>query len=297
MKAYEIKPNGFCNGVKRAIKMIKNIVDDSNTIRPIYMFGYLVHNKNIINSFILDYGIILITSDYEKHLKEIKKGTVIFTAHGISPSIKQIAIDNNLNIVDTTCPNVLKIQKMIKSKINENYNVLVVGNDNHPETKSYLGVSKDVQLYNENIDYSKLSKIFVINQTTLIYDDVLMIFDHIKKSNQDAKIAEEICNATKIRQKALLENIDKYDCYLIIGDRLSNNCDSLYKIALNHHKDAFKIESVEELNDIDLSKYNTIGVTAGASTPSAIISEVISQINSNEKHFKTSLSNKDYIEI
>lgn len=297
MKAYEIKPNGFCNGVKRAIKMIKDIVIDSNTIRPIYMLGYLVHNKNIINSFIEDYGIILITSDYEKHLKEIKKGTIIFTAHGISPSIKQIAIDNNLNIVDTTCPNVLKIQKMIKDRINENYNVLVVGSENHPETKSYLGISKNVQLYNDNKDYSNLSKIFVINQTTLIYDDVLNIFENIKKTNKDAEIAEEICNATKERQKGLLKNIDKFDCYIIIGDRLSNNCDSLYRIAINHHKDAFKIESAEELNYIDLSKYNTIGVTAGASTPSAIVREVITQINSNENHFKTNLSNKDYIDI
>lgn len=297
MKAYEIKPNGFCNGVKRAIRMINEIVSDDETPRPIYMFGYLVHNKKIINSFIEDHNIILIKDNFVDNLKKIKSGTVIFTAHGISPKIKQIAIDNKLNIVDTTCPNVSKIQNLINNKVNSDYNVLVIGNNNHPETMSYLGISNKVSLFDKESDYSSLNKVFVINQTTLIYEDVLKSFELIKKQNEKAEIVEEICNATKVRQKALRDNLNNYDCFIIVGDKLSNNCDSLYKIALQNNKEAYKIETVEELNNIDLSKFNSIGITAGASTPPKILYEIIDQINSNCKKYISSLTNCDYINV
>lgn len=296
MKAYEIKPNGFCNGVKRAIKMINDILNDKGTIRPIYMFGYLVHNKAIINSYIEDHNIILIKDDYINNLNKINSGTVIFTAHGISPKIKQIAIDKNLHIVDTTCPNVAKIQKLIKTKTDENYNVLVIGNKNHPEVLSYLGISKNVSLYNKETDYSNISDLFIINQTTLIYEDVMKTFEIIKSQNKNSEIVEEICNATKVRQKALKENINNFDCFIIVGDKLSNNCGSLYQIAINNNKNAYKIETVDELNNIDLSPFNTIGVTAGASTPPKILYEVINQINEGKNIYKTQLNNSDYID-
>lgn len=297
MRAFEIKPNGFCNGVKRAIKMINNIVSDNNTIRPIYMFGYLVHNKKIINSYIEDHGIILIKENFIENLMSINYGTIIFTAHGISPKIKQIAIDKGLNIIDTTCPNVSKIQRLINEKINENNKVIVIGNNNHPEVLSYLGISDKVSLYDKDIDYSSLSNLFIINQTTLIYEDVLKTFDYIKKQNNNADIVEEICNATKVRQKALIENMNNGDCFIIVGDKLSNNCDSLYKIALNNNKYAIKIETVEELNNYDLSKFNKIGITAGASTPPAILKEIITQINTNTKQYKSNLKNSDFIDV
>lgn len=297
MKATEIKPNGFCNGVKRAIKMIIDIANDKNTIKPIYMFGYLVHNKKIINSLIEEYNIILIKDNFSAKLKEIKTGTIIFTAHGISPDIYEIAENKKLNIVDTTCPNVLKIQNIIKEKIKENYNVVVIGNKNHPEINSYLGISKKVSLYDKEKDYRNIDNIFVINQTTLIYEDVLKIYQQIKDINPNCEIVEEVCNATKVRQKAILDNLDKYDLFIIIGDKLSNNCDSLYKLAKNYQKDAIKIESCEELNEIDLSKYQNIAVTAGASTPPAILDEVIIQINNNTKEFKSNLKNIDYIKL
>lgn len=296
MKAYEIKPNGFCNGVKRAIKMINDILNDKGTIRPIYMFGYLVHNKAIINSYIEDHNIILIKDDYINNLNKINSGTVIFTAHGISPKIKQIAIDKNLHIVDTTCPNVAKIQKLIKTKTDENYTVLVIGNKNHPEVLSYLGISKNVSLYNKETDYSNNTNLFIINQTTLIYEDVIKTFEIIKSQNKNSEIVEEICNATKVRQKALKENINNFDCFIIVGDKLSNNCESLYQIAINNNKNAYKIETVDELNNIDLSPFNTIGVTAGASTPPKILYEVINQINEGKNIYKTQLNNSDYID-
>ena len=154
MKAYEIKPNGFCNGVIRAIKMINKILEDPNTPLPIYMFGYLVHNKKIINGFIENHNIILIKEDFANTLTNIKKGTVIFTAHGISPKIKQIAINNNLNIIDTTCPNVLKIQNKIKEKINDNYKVIVIGNNNHPEVMGYLGIDSNIEMFDESLAFN-----------------------------------------------------------------------------------------------------------------------------------------------
>lgn len=296
MKAYEIKPNGFCNGVIRAIKMINKIVEDPNTPLPIYMFGYLVHNKKIINGFIENHNIILIKDDFANTLTNIKKGTVIFTAHGISPKIKQIAINNNLNIIDTTCPNVLKIQNKIKEKINDNYKVIVIGNNNHPEVMGYLGIDSNIEMFDESLAFNNFNKIFVINQTTLIYDDILNKFKTIKSINKDAEVVEEICTATKVRQKALIDNLDNFDCFIIVGDKLSSNCNSLYKIALTK-KPSFLIESVEELNTIDLSKFKSIGITAGASTPSKITLEIINQINSNQTIFKSNLNSLDLIKV
>ena len=273
MKVIEIKPNGFCNGVKRAIKMVDDALQNEDIKKPIYMFGNLVHNKCVVDMY--KDKVITIKSDYESELNKITKGTVIFTAHGIKPSIIKLAKDKGLDVIDTTCPNVYKVQKLIKDKLKDGYDVLVVGKKTHPEVLSYLGIDERVKLYDDSFVPTK--KTFIVNQTTLIYDDVLKIYEKLKSTYVQVEIALEICNATKVRQLALYEYKDKCDCYIIVGDKLSNNCTSLYEVAKAIHP-AYKIETKKELETIDLSKYKKIGVTAGASTPRDILDEVIEEI-------------------
>lgn len=273
MNVIEIKPNGFCNGVKRAIKMVDDALLDKNTTKPIYMFGELVHNRYVTEKY--KDKIITISSDYDLELDKINKGTVIFTAHGIKPSLKAKALEKGLNVIDTTCPNVLKIQNLIKEKLNDGYDILVVGKKTHPEVLSYLGISDKIKLYSD--DFLPTNKTFIVNQTTLIYDDVLKIYEKLKSTYVQVDLALEICNATKVRQLALYSYKDKCDSFIIVGDRMSNNCSSLYEVANKIHP-SFKIENVDDLAHIDLSNYKNIGVTAGASTPRWILDEIIEEL-------------------
>ena len=273
MNVIEIKPNGFCNGVIRAIKMVDDLLLDNNTLKPIYMFGELVHNKFVTEKY--KDRVITISSDFDNELDKITKGTIIFTAHGIKPSLKDKAINKGWKVVDTTCPNVIKIQNLIKEKLNEGYDVLVVGKSTHPEVLSYLGISDKIKLFSEGL--IPTNKTFIVNQTTLIYDDVLKIYEKLKSTYVNVEIALEICNATKVRQCALNEYKDKCDAFIIVGDKMSNNCTSLYEVASKIHP-SFKIEHKDDLKSIDLSGFKMVGVTAGASTPRWILDEIIEEL-------------------
>ena len=296
MFVYEIKPNGLCGGVKRAIKMITNALNDPNTKRPIYMLGNLIHNKLVVNSLV-NSGVILVTTDYLEFLDTISYGTIVFTAHGISPVIFNKAKEKGLDIIDTTCVHVLKIQETINEKINNNQDVIVVGNKKHPEVLSYLGISPSVYVYNKDMDVKGNS--FVINQTTLVYDDVIDVFNDLKQKNENIEISEEICDATKRRQNALKDELDNYDMFLIVGDKLSNNCRSLLEIVLKNGKIGYQVENVNELNNISFKGINSIGVTSGASTPPLVTKEIIDELNEYKEGyiFKSNLKENDYVII
>lgn len=291
----EIKPNGFCGGVKRSLQIINEALSNPKNPKPFYMLGYLVHNKKIVSSYQNIYGVNLITSNYEHFLDTIDSGTIIFTAHGISPKIYQKASNKRLNIIDTTCNNVKNIQQLIASKVSNNNDVLVIGNENHPEVLGYLGISPKVKLYKKGSLISNNS--FIINQTTLIYNDVLKIYEDIKKINPSVAISEEVCAATRTRQSALIEHLNDFDMFIIIGDKLSNNCQSMYDLLVNNHKHVYKVEDVLELNQISFENVNSIGITAGASTPPCLIKEIIEELENyySGKIFTSKLHDKDYL--
>ena len=144
-----------------------------------------------------------------------------------------------------------------------------------------------------------LRKHFLTTQTTLIYNDVLKEFEEIKKKNTSLEIilSKEVCSSTSKRQEAIINSFGQYDLYIIIGDKLSNNCLSLYNLVINNNYNAIMTNSVDELNNYDIKKYKKIGVTAGASTPKAIVKEVIDQINNNVNIYITNLTKADYIKF
>lgn len=289
MYAYEITPNSFCKGVERAITTIKDALTNEKVAKPIYMLGYLVHNLNVVNAFD---DITIITGNFEEEISKINKGTFIITAHGISPKIRNLISSKNLDIIDTTCINVKRIHQSIIDNLNNGFDVYLLGKEKHPEIQGYLGISDKVAMYNGYLS----PKAFLTTQTTLIYDDIIKEIECIKEKYPNAIINDNICNATTKRQRALLSSLsdNETDLYIIIGDKLSNNCKSLYDLVINNHKNAIIISSVNDLNGYDLSNYKKIGVTAGASTPRAILSEVIYCLN-NHKPFVSTLLKKDYL--
>lgn len=294
LKAFEITPNSFCAGVQRAMMMINEVIT-KDELKPFYMLGYLVHNRNVV-SYYEDY-ITVIKEDYDKAIDNIKSGTIIITAHGISPKILDKIKSKNLNIIDTTCPNVTKVHNYINEYLNLGYNVYVMGSNKHPEVIGYLGISDKVKIYEK--DTVLPEKTFLTTQTTLIYNDVLKEFEEIKKKNTSLEIilSKEVCSSTSKRQEAIINSFGQYDLYIIIGDKLSNNCLSLYNLVINNKYNAIMINSVDELNNYDIKKYKKIGVTAGASTPKAIVKEVIDQINNNVNIYLTNLTKADYIKF
>lgn len=288
MRCYEISPNSFCNGVLNAINKIKNYLERGDCEKPVYMLGYLVHNKFVIDSFD---DIIVIKDNILNKIDEITKGTVIITAHGTSPLIYNKLRQKNIKIIDTTCPNVLRVQTLIKSYINDNYKVYLLGNPNHPEIKGYLGIDENVSMYNgEKLPTNS----YITTQTTLNYNETISKLSEIKHLNPDAICDNNICASTINRQNAVLKSINDYDLFIVIGDSLSNNCKSLFNLIKSYQKDVIIIESVNDLIKYNISKYNKIGVTAAASTPKVILKEVIDVINNN-KPFTSTLSRKSYI--
>lgn len=298
MRAYEIKPNCFCKGVENAIKTIDSLLKENKLKKPIYMLGYLVHNSNVVSYF--EDQITIIRDNFIQEINSINEGTVIITAHGISPKIISLLKEKKLNIIDTTCANVKKIHSKINEYLNKDYKVFIIGDKNHPEVKGYLGISDNVQIYNNsfNTKFEIKEKIYITTQTTLIYDDVMKECSNIINTNRDNIVIEEkVCLATERRQKALLDCINDYDLFIIVGDKLSNNCKSLYDLVLHNNKKAIMITNVDDLNDFNIKDYQKIGVTGGASTPISVLKEIINEINDECTTFKSKLIKSDYIKF
>lgn len=284
MKIFEIKPQGFCFGVVNAINLLNKALSNPNLKKPIYMLGDLVHNSHVINSF-KEKGVIILHGDTRENLlKEIKEGTVILTAHGVSDRVYEILKEKNLDYIDTTCPNVLKTAKLIKEKINEGYHILYLGVKNHPETEGIISNKKNISLITleDNLDNLNLNyqKIFFTNQTTLSTFDVIKVYQKLKNKFPHIIYSEEVCSATKLRQKAVIEAGMLYDLIIIVGDKMSNNTKELKNVCLNNTKARCElIDNYKDLDKIDFSNIKSIGVTSGASTPKHLVDEVIDELN------------------
>lgn len=283
-----ISMHGYCFGVKRALNIVVDTMNNNEIERPIYLLGNLIHNKIVTNE-LKNNGIITIESNNRTRfdmLDDIKKGTVIFSAHGISTRVYQKALDKKLNIVDASCKMVKLIHSKVIQYIKDGYSVIYIGKKNHPECEAILEEGNNIYLvtnisdvYNTNIDSDK---IYVTNQTTLSSLETKDIYECIKKKYPNAILDNKICNATTERQLALLDQKNK-DLIIIVGDILSSNTKSLYKIAKDDLKtEALLIESSEDLKNIDLNKYKNISITSGASCPEEIFNEVIEYIKESD---------------
>ncbi|MDE6047161.1 MAG: hypothetical protein K2F56_00880, partial [Anaeroplasmataceae bacterium] len=171
MKINKLTPQGYCSGVKNALKIAYEVLTSPTYPRPIYLLGSIIHNQNVIDD-LKEKGAILIEEkgiSRSDLIEQISSGTVIFSAHGVSPIVYEKARAKNLTIVDTTCGNVLLVQKQMKKYLSLGYTCLYIGTKGHPECEGILGISSSIQLI-ENLEDLKnisASKIYVTNQTTL----------------------------------------------------------------------------------------------------------------------------------
>lgn len=287
MKTIKITPRGLCHGVVGAINTITKL-DQKSTPKPIYILGMLVHNKQVVEGF-SEKGIITLHDPSKTRLElidEINEGTVIFTAHGISPKVKEKAIEKGLNIIDTTCGDVTKTQNVIYDYLSKDYSIIYIGKHKHPESEAAKGISEKVHLVEtmEDIDKTNVEgKIAVTNQTTMSLYDVYNLSQYIKEKYPESEFIDEICNATRIRQEAVMKQEFVDHCF-VVGDKLSNNSQKLVQVSKEQAGiNATLIESIKDI-DVELLKtIDSVSVSSGASTPTRTTREVVSFLENFDK--------------
>lgn len=285
MKIINISPRGYCYGVVDAMVIARNASLDESLPRPIYILGMIVHNKHVTDAFD-SIGIHTLDGENrEEILAKVDQGTVIFTAHGTSPKVKELAIEKGLTVIDATCPDVMITHELIAEKVAEGYEIIYIGKKNHPEPEGALGVSPDhVHLVSNQIDLIDLElsadKIFVTNQTTMSQWDVGDLMDSIQKKYPHVLIHKDICKATQVRQEAVVEQAQGCDLTIVVGDPKSNNSNRLAQVSIEQAGvPAHRISDVSQIDPKWLTDADQVAVTAGASTPTQIVREVIEYLN------------------
>ncbi|WP_153733197.1 4-hydroxy-3-methylbut-2-enyl diphosphate reductase [Sporosarcina obsidiansis] len=285
MKVIKISPRGYCYGVVDAMVIARNAALDPSLPRPIYILGMIVHNKHVTDAFEED-GII--TLDGENRLdilRKVDKGTVIYTAHGVSPEVRKLAKEKGLVAIDATCPDVSVTHHLIEEKVAEGYDILYIGKKNHPEPEGAIGVAPEsVHLIERLEDIDKLDitneRLLVTNQTTMSQWDVAHLMEELQRKFPHIEVHQEICLATQVRQEAVAEQAGEADLLIVVGDPKSNNSNRLTQVSVEiANTPSYRISDVSEIDPAWLMDIETVAVTAGASTPTVIVREVISYLN------------------
>lgn len=271
------KTAGFCYGVKRAVEGTE---EQLNQNKKVACLGELVHNKQVIEN--LEQKGLRIIEDMQE-----AKERVIIRAHGVSKQVYESAEKKQIELIDYTCPNVLKIHKIAQEYAKKGYAICLCGSKSHPEnigTISYCGKNyfvieeiEEVEKVISEIKKKKFQKILLISQTTYSLEKFYQIETYLKENlpkNIQLQINNTICKATEFRQKETQEIAKKVDCMIIIGGRNSSNTKKLYEIAKQNCLHSLCIETVKDLEKDDLFGYSKIGIMAGASTPQNSIKEV-----------------------
>lgn len=275
------KTAGFCYGVKRAVDGAKEELEKEKTI---FGLGEIVHNQDVVKK-LEEKGMHFI-----EDIKEAN-GEVIIRAHGITKEIYKQAKEEQIKLIDYTCPKVLKIHEIAEEYASKGYYIFLLGSKKHPEnigTYSYCGKNKcmiekedDIFKALEMLEKSNIKKLLVISQTTFSLEKFYIIEEIIKNElprDVELVIKNTICQATEIRQKETKEIANKVDAMIIIGGKNSSNTKKLYDIAKQNCNIAIAIENVKDLNLQELKNTKKVGIMAGASTPKESIDNVIKKI-------------------
>jgi 4-hydroxy-3-methylbut-2-enyl diphosphate reductase len=266
------KSYGFCFGVKRAIKIAENS-KNASTIGP------LIHNNEEIKRLKENFNVETLKD--EKEIEGIKKA--IIRTHGITKNGLKKLEDSKAEIINATCPFVTKLQKICEKMSEEGYDVVIFGDENHPEVKSvqsYANPKAKVVLSVEDLKKIKLGKkIAIVSQTTRKIEEFLKLTDYLIRHFKEVRVFNTICNATFENQDAARELASKADLMIVIGGKNSSNTKQLYTIAKENCKDSFLIENENELKNEWFENKKLCGITAGASTPDWIIEKIIGKIS------------------
>ncbi len=252
--------------------------------RPIYILGMIVHNQHVTDAFEKEGVITLDGANRLDILDQIDKGTVIFTAHGVSPEVRLRAREKGLAVVDATCPDVTKTHDLIREKVADGYEVVYIGKKGHPEPEGAIGIAPEhVHLIEREEEIDKLrvpsGKIIITNQTTMSQWDIKHLIARLLERFPAAEIHNEICLATQVRQEAVAEQAGQAQLCIVVGDPRSNNSNRLAQVSEEiAGVKAYRVADVTEIRREWLKGITRVAVTSGASTPTPITKEVIAYL-------------------
>lgn len=284
MEVIKISPRGYCYGVVDALTIARNAAKDPTLPRPIHIIGQIIHNRHAIDELTAMGVVTLDGPNREQILEQVQSGTVIFTAHGVSPEVKRHAQERGLTCIDATCPDVTKTHDLVKDLVAKGYYILYVGKKGHPEPEGVMGeIPGHVSLVEteEDVDALQLTldqeeHIAVSTQTTLSQWDTHRVIQHIKARYPQAEVHVDICAATQTRQEAVANQAKGADLTIVVGDPRSNNTNRLVQVSQElAGVPAVRIENLQQLDLAWLKGKQRVAVTAGASTPSQLTREVI----------------------
>ncbi len=291
MEVVRITPRGYCHGVVEAIRIAKRVGAERGGSEPVTMLGYLVHNEHVTRE-LQESGVALVEeSDRMKGLDQVREGTVIFTAHGISPKVVEAAQARGLNVVDATCSDVTRTHDIVRNLVERGYHVVYIGKRGHPEPAGVLGIAPEQTTLIETIDDADAielppgARLAVTCQTTLSVWDTQAIIERLVQRFPDIEVHNEICLATQERQEAAVLAAKDVDCVVVVGSRRSSNSLRLVQVVQEKgSKPAYLVDTADEVDPSWFRGMTRIGVTAGASTPTQLTRQVIAAIEAMDQN-------------
>lgn len=284
MEVIKISPRGYCYGVVDALQIVRQAAKDETLPRPIYIIGQIIHNRHAIDE-LTKMGIVTLDGpDRATILEQVQQGTVIFTAHGVSPQVKRRAQERGLHCIDATCPDVTVTHDLVRSLVTKGYYILYVGKKGHPEPEGVMGeIPGHVSLIETEADVDELmltpeqtKRLAVSTQTTLSKWDTQRVIQYIKERYPQTEVHIDICAATQTRQEAVAAQARGADLTIVVGDIRSNNTNRLVQVSEElAGVPAVRIDDLSQLKTEWLQGKRRVAVTAGASTPSQLTREVI----------------------
>lgn len=265
------KNAGFCFGVKRAIDIA---LESAKQEKPVYMLGDIVHNENVVKK-IEGAGI-----KKTKSIPKENKANLLIRAHGSAQKTLETARKSRLNVIDATCPMVKEIHKIVIDMDKKGYKILVIGDHKHDEVQGIIGQIPRKAIVLENAEDIKakityrLPKAAVVVQSTQNLEKALKMRNILKGLVEDLRFFNTICAPTRMKQEEIKSLAKGNDCVIIIGSKESANTKRLYEIAKSINPNAYWVNSTADIQKEWFGKINTVGITAGASTPDETIEEI-----------------------
>jgi len=278
-KIYLANPRGFCAGVDRAIEIVELSLKRYGA--PIYVRHEIVHSRHVVNS-LRERGAVFV-----EEVDEVPDGAlVIFSAHGVAKEVWEDARRRNLKVIDATCPLVIKVHNEVNRDYTNDYELILIGHAGHPEVVGTLGQIPDkFHLVSsvedvENLKVESSNHLSYVTQTTLSVDECREIVEALNRRFPGIKgpHQEDICYATQNRQNAVKELAKFVDLILVIGSPNSSNSNRLRELAERFAIPSYLIDSYKDIQQEWLKGVDSIGITAGASAPEVLVTEVVSYL-------------------
>ncbi len=264
---------GFCPGVRNAITLAKKTLEKKNVV---YSLGPIIHNEDVVKQ-LAESGLHTV-----KHIADIPGGTVLIRSHGATSAELDEIAQKGLDIVDATCVLVKRVQKIARLLHDEGYHVVIIGDKDHPEVKAVVGSAPEVEVVGSEEDLDKLSSkrnLGIICQTTQSPDFFAqMLAEIVRRGFSEMKVINTLCRETMARQDAAVKLCRQVDIMFVLGGLHSANTRKLAELCKKHNPQTFHLQNWQELDINVLLGKATAGVTAGASTPDAVIDAFVQNL-------------------